>query len=327
MKTMNIEDINAELALLTRKSTLAQAVRIVLSYLRTFYPEESAETLYDRLVFKANHSLAFQKSEMAKLLFVKENEGLKVELTLNFLGIFGSSSPLPTHYSEEVLQSYDDDRVLYDFLNLFNHHLEKFVYQVWQRQRYYIQYQHDLQDKFSKYMFSLIGMHDECKQKESPLELRRLLPFLGILSMRQKSVGTLVSILRHYLDHEDIEVEQGVVTKASIPEWQQTSLGIDNISLGKDFIVGDHVKTKSGKIRIIINNITKELLYDYSIHGQKMTELDALMKLALREPIEYEVMVTLASQEVEPLMFSTHYLGVNSWLGVTNGQKKIVIRN
>ncbi len=325
--TMTIEEINTVLAPMTRKSTLAQAVRIALSYLRTFYPTESAETLYERLIFKANHSLAFQKSEMAKVQFLEEKEGLRVELTLNFLGIFGSSSPLPTHYSEAVLSSHDDDKVLYDFLNLFNHHLEKFVYQVWQRQRYYIQYQHDLQDKFSKYMFSLIGMHDECKQKESPLDLRRLLPFLGILSMRQKSAGTLVSILRHYLDHDDIEIEQGVVTKVMIPEWQQTSLGIGNISLGKDFTVGDHVKTKRGKIRIIINNITRELLYDYSIHGQKMKELDALMKLALREPIDYEVVVTLAPEEVDPLMLSTHYLGVNSWLGVTDGQKKIVIRN
>jgi len=324
---MTVEEINAELAPMTRKSTLTQAVRIVLSHLRTYYPQESAESLYKRLIFKANHSLAFQKSEMAKLQFIEEKEGLKVELTLNFLGVFGSSSPLPTHYSEEVLRSFDDDRVLYDFLNLFNHHLQKFVYQVWQRQRYYIQYQHDLQDKFSKYMFSLIGMHDECKQKESPLELRRLLPFLGILSMRQKSAGTLVSILRHYLDHEEIEIEQGIVTKASIPEWQQPSLGIGNISLGKDFIVGDHVKTKSGKIRIVIKSITKELLYDYGIHGQKMKELDALMKLALREPIDYEVVVTLAPEEIEPLIMSTHYLGVNSWLGVTDGQKEIAIKN
>ena len=324
---VTIDEINSRLVPLIRKSTLSQAVRMAVSHLRKFYPQEDAETLYKRLVFKTNHSMAFQKSEIAKLLFVREQNEVKVELTLNFLGMFGSSSPLPTHYSEDVLRSYDDDKVLYDFLNLFNHHFEKYVYQVWQRQRYYIQYQHDLQDKFSKYMFSLIGMHSESQQKNSTLNLRKLLPFLGVLSMRQKSTGTLVSILRHYLDHKDIEIEQGIVTEATIPEWQQSSLGVNNVVLGKDFLVGDYVKTKRGKIRIVINNIAKEQLYDYSVHGQKMKELDELMKLALKEPIDYEVVATLKPSETEPLAMSSHYLGVNSWLGVRDEDRLIVIRN
>lgn len=324
---MTIEEINTTIAPLTRRSTLAQAVRMAVSYLREYYPKERAEQLYERLVFKSNHSLSFQKSEIAKLLFVEHRDGLKVELTLNFLGVFGSSSPLPSHYSEAVLHSHDDDKVLYDFLNLFNHHLEKFIFQVWQRQRYYIQYQHDLQDRFSKYMLSFIGMYDASQQKHSSLDLRRLLPFLGTLSMRQKSVGTLVSILRHYLDHKDIEIEQGIVTKAPIPDWQQSSLGQDNITLGQSFLIGDYVKTKQGKIRIVLNDIGKEQLYDYSVHGKKMKELDELMKLALNEPMAYEVVVTIAPDEVEPLNMSTHYLGVNSWLGKTNVQKRIAIRS
>jgi len=319
--------LNKKLAPIIRKSTLAQSVRTVVSHLRDFYPQEDAPTLYKRVVFKANHSLAFQKSEIAKLEFVLDDDAVKVEMTLNFLGLFGSSSPLPSHYSEQVLRSYDDDRVLFDFLNLFNHHLQKFVFQVWRRQRYYIQYRHDLQDNFSKYMLSFIGMYDANIHQSSTLDMRRLLPFLGVLSMRQKSAGTLVSILRHYLDHDDIEIEQGIVTQAPIPSWQQSALGQENCTLGNSFLIGDFVKSKRGKIRIVINNIAKEQLYDYSVHGSKMGELDELLKMALNEPIAYEVVVSLKSEEVEPLELGAHYLGVNSWLGDNCQNQKIVIKS
>ena len=320
-----LDGINSILASLTRKSTLSQSVRTALSHLRAFYPDENAEALYRRLVFKTNHSMAFQKSEIAKMQFVSEENGIRVEVTLNFLGLFGSSSPLPTHYSEEVLRSYDDDRLLYDFLNLFNHHIEKYIFQVWQRQRYYIQYRNDLQDKFSKYMLSLIGMHGTQQQQSSTLNLRKLLPFLGVLSMRQKSAGTLVSILRHYLDHDDIAIEQGIVKEMSIPQWQHSSLGEKNITLSSDFLMGERIKTKIGKIRIVINNITKEQLFDYSVHGRKMSELQELMKLALSEPVDYEVVATLQPTETEPLTLSRHHLGVNSWLGQTKHQNTIII--
>lgn len=327
MMQTTLEEINSTLASMTRRSTLSQAVRIALSHLRVFYPDADAEVLYQRLVFKTNHSMAFQKSEIAKLQFVSEENGVKVEVTLNFLGLFGSSSPLPTHYSEEVLSSYDDDRVLYDFLNLFNHHMEKYVFQVWQRQRYYIQYRYDLQDKFSGYMLSLIGMHGALQQPNSTLNLRKLLPFLGVLSMRQKSAGTLVSILRHYLDHDDITIEQGVVKEMAIPQWQRPSLGEGNMTLSRDFLIGECVKTKIGKIRIVINNVTKEQLFDYSVHGCKMGELQELMKLALSEPVDYEVVATLQPSETEPFSMSCQHLGVNSWLGVTESTSQIVIKD
>jgi len=326
---MTVLEINAFIAPSIRKYTLTQAVRVSASYLRDSYPKESAETLYERLKFRANSSLAFQKSEVSKMEFVETPNGRLVEITLNFLGIFGSASPLPSHYSEMVLRSLDGDKILHDFLNIFNHHLQKLVYQVWEKQRYYIQYQHDLQDKFSKYMLSLLGLYDQSSRPDLSLDLRRLMPYIGILSMRQKSSGTLVAILRHYLEHDDIEIVQCVTTEVGIPSFQQASLGQKNMQLGRNMLLGKSIKTKGAKFQILLNNVSFDQLYDYSLHGKKMQELNELIKFAMSEPLEYEVCLSLSdeSEMIKGWHLGEHHLGVNAWMGENSYDKKIVVKN
>ncbi len=57
----------------------------------------------------------FKKTEIANIVFIELLGEVKVEITLNFLGIFGSSSPMPSHFTEMVLDSYDSDHILQDF--------------------------------------------------------------------------------------------------------------------------------------------------------------------------------------------------------------------
>ena len=95
-------------------------------------------------------------------------------VTINFLSIFGASSPMPSSYCEMVLNSMDENRLLYDFLNIFNHNIEKFVYPVWERNRYYAQYQRDLSDKFSKYVLSFLGLYSYSTKKTDTLNLQKL---------------------------------------------------------------------------------------------------------------------------------------------------------
>ncbi|MDF1880606.1 type VI secretion system baseplate subunit TssG, partial [Sulfurimonas sp. MAG313] len=203
---MTTQEINEALEVQIRKVSLPQAIRIVSSYLRDFYPEANASYIYEKIHFKANPSLAFPKSEISKVEFKETRNGIKAFLTLNFMALFGSASPLPSHYSESVLDSLDldNDAVLVNFLDMFNHHLQKFVYPAWEKQRYYIQYQRDLADKFSKYMMSILGLYAQSQEKTTKLDFLKLMPYIGLLSMRNKSAASMVAIIRHYLSHDNI---------------------------------------------------------------------------------------------------------------------------
>ncbi len=325
---MTIIDINNRIKESTSKYSLPQSIRVVCNYLKKFYPEVSSEMLYKKIIFKANPSLSFQRSEIKNILFINTESGVKVEMTLNFLGIFGSSSPMPSNYTEMVLDSVDSDRVLHDFLNLFNHHLQRFVYPIWEKHRYYIQYKNDLKDKFSKYILSFLGLYSHSQEVSSSLNLQKLIPYIGILSMKHKSAGTLKSILRHYLSHNDIEIIQCIPSKYKIPSWQYSSLGESNISLGSNFLIGETIVSKNAKFQVLLKNVTSKDLVKYSVLGKKMKELNELISFSLKEPLEHEVCLEIKHEEKEMLVLDQEnkkYLGVNSWIGESHYDEQIII--
>ncbi|WP_324172455.1 type VI secretion system baseplate subunit TssG [Sulfurimonas sp.] len=322
---MTIIELNKKIKSSIGKYPLAQGIRVAMTYLRTMYPKEEPQALYERLRFKSNPSLAFAKSEISKMEFVETPKGKNVEITLNFLGLFGAASPLPSHYCEMVLDSSDTDKVLQDFLDLFNHHIQKMFYPIWQRQRYYIQYQSDLTDKFSKYMLSLLGLYSETQVKSSTLNFQKILPYIGLLSMKQKSAGTLVSILRHYLEHDELEIVQCIEMNEKIPSWQLAGLGEENCTLGLDLLLGESVKTKGSKFQILLRDISFNSLYKYSLHGEKIGELKELIDFALNEPLEYELCLEIQKDKTEPFELSKHYLGVNCFCGAVEKDEKIIL--
>jgi type VI secretion system protein ImpH len=322
---MSIVKLNKIIQTSIAKYSLTQGVRVAMTYLRTMYPQEEPQALYERLRFKSNPSLSFAKSEISKMEFVETIKGKNVEITLNFLGLFGASSPLPSHYCEMVLDSSDTDKVLQDFLDLFNHHIQKIFYQVWQRQRYYIQYQSDLSDKFSKYMLSLLGLYSQTQVKSSTLDFQKILPYIGLLSMKQKSAGTLVSILRHYLEHDELEIVQCIEMNETIPTWQLGALGEENCNLGSDLLLGESVKTKGSKFQILLKDISFDSLYKYSLHGEKIGELKELINFALNEPLEYELCLDIQKNKTESFEISKHHLGVNCFCGVVEKDEKIIL--
>jgi len=322
---MSIVKLNQKIKSSVIKYSLAQGVRVAMTHLKNMYPNETPQTLYERLRFKSNPSLSFAKSEILKMEFVETLKGRQVEITLNFLGLFGAASPLPSHYCEMVLDSSDTDKVLQDFLDLFNHHIQKMFYPIWQRQRYYIQYQSDLTDKFSKYMLSLLGLYSETQVHNATLNFQKILPYIGLLSMKQKSAGTLVAILRHYLEHDELEIVQCIEMNEKIPSWQLGALGEHNCSLNLDFLIGKSVKTKSSKFQILLKDIAFDGLYKYSLHGKKINELKELIDFALNEPLEYELCLAIQKDKVESFEISKHYLGVNCFCGVVEKDEKIIL--
>ena len=326
---MNIEIINKKLNKKVKKYSFPQAIRIISYFLKKIYPEEEHSKLYKRIYFKGNASLTFQKSEILEMLFLKNKEyGTKVEITLNFLALFGSSSPLPGPYNEMALRSKKSDKILHDLLSLFNHNLQKFIYPIWEKQRYYIQYKKDLKDKFSKYMLSLLGLYANLGSSSNKVNFHKIMPYIGVLSMRQKSAGTLVTILRHYLDFENVEIIQCIKMQSKIPKWQYLQLGSKNSVLGEDTMIGKFIINKSSKFRILLRNVESSDMYKYSIHGSKMNELNDLISFAFNEPLDYDVCMSIKKENKTKFYLSNEnkqYLGINSWIGESLFDEEIII--
>jgi len=318
--------VNSAMNKMAHTATLPVAIQIVMNVLKDMYPQKDFDDLYEIILFKTNPSLAFPKSDIQSVIFLTHKEEVRVEITLNFLSIFGASSPLPMHYSERVLEDASHEKILLDFLDMLNHRLKKLIYPIWQKQRYYIQYQEDLKDNFSKYILSMLGLYSQAKGAATSLDMHKLLPFSGILSMHQKSAVSLVSILKHYFSHEAISIEEGIVSKSKLPEDQYVKLGDVNCALGEDMCIGTFLLTRNLKFRIVFDHIAWKELREFAYMGMKQKQLSDLMRLIQRAPLAYDIVVSLKKEEINPCVLGTDIsLGVNGWIGNVDSDQSILV--
>lgn len=321
-----LELINIALKKIVFRVSLPVAVRIIMTILKDMYPQKESDELYEMLLFKTNPSLGFPKSDISGIYFSNMLDEVRVEMTLNFLGIFGAASPLPIHYSEKVLDDSHKERILVDFLDMLNHRLKKLIYPIWEKQRYYMQYRVDLKDNFSKYILSILGLYTQSQIDTHHLDLHKLLPFSGILSMHQKSRTSLLAILQHYFDDEHIRIEEGIISKSSIPESQQVRLGDMNSQLGMNMSIGTFVLTRNLKFRIHFDNVSWEDLADFSDKGTKLEVLKNLMKLIQKTPLSYDIAVKIKKGEIKPcILGESSSLGINGWIGDVEEDQNLIV--
>jgi type VI secretion system protein ImpH len=322
-----IENINKRLQKVIKNITFPIAIRLIQSTLVDLFPDKNIEELYELLLFKASPSMAFQKSDIQEVIFIQANHSLRVSITVNFLSIFGASSPLPAHYNERVLDDFYNDQVLIDFLNMLNHRLKKLIYPIWERNRYYVSYNKDLSDNFSKYILSTLGLYSQYKGAKTSLNLHKLLPFSSILSMHQKSTVSLLAMLKHYFDYEDIVIEEGIISKSLLPQTQHFNLGENNSLLGENTCIGAFILSRNLKFRVHFNNITWSQLEDFTLNNKKKSELFDLIRLIQNNPLDYDIALSIPKEEIKPCTLgkTNIYLGANSWIGELQENQTIII--
>jgi len=323
----DIKHVNNALKHIVKNVTFTVAIRLIQNTLKEWFPEKTTDELYELLLFKTLPSLSFQKSDIHSVLFIKNEENLQVEITLNFLSIFGASSPLPAHYNERILEDSYNKKVLIDFLNMLNHRLKKLIYPIWKKHRYYVQYQDDLSDNFSKYILSILGLYSQSQGIPTSLDLHKLLPFSGILSMHQKSTVSLLAILKHYFSHNEITIEEGIIAKSTFPKHQHLRLGENNALLGENTCIGTFVLSRNLKYRIHFNNIKWKDLEDFTLNGSKKIQLSDLIQLIQKTPLAYDIALTIPKEEMHPCILGKQpiYLGGNSWIGNIDKSQTIII--
>ncbi len=321
-----LQPINKLMKKIEHSITLPIAIQVSISILKKIYPNLEFDALYEKIRFNANPSLSFQKSDIKDIIFVNKNNTISVEMTLNFLSIFGASSPIPSHYSEKILRDSQKDKVLYDFLNILNHRIMRLINPVWAKHRYYIQYRHNLQDPLSKYFLSLVGLYPQSQGINTFLNINRLMPFIASLGMLQKSSSSILPILRHYFSHEEIEIQEGVISRFNISQQQQMSIGNANSTLGQDMHIGTFILSRTLSFIISFKGIAWEDLEKFSYNGHKKRELDTLMKILLNTPLDYRISITIAKEEIQPCVLGTgSMLGSNSWIGNVDYEQTITV--
>lgn len=308
----------SELSRGIREYSLFQAVMLVVDRLRDAHPDMSDDELYDQLEFQANPSLGFPGSDVDRVEFFEEHGLLHARLRFNLIGLFGAGSPLPAFYGEQALGDGEEGNPTRHFLDLFHHRLQRLMLPIWRKYRYRASFSSGALDPFSSQLFALIGLGGVEIRQARELNWKRLLPYLGLLSLRAHSAALIEAVLRYYFKHAQLVIEQCIERRVEILHEQRNRLGLGNSVLGEDLVLGERVRDRSGKFRIHIRELDWQRFHEFLPIGFGYQPLCALVRFTLRDPLDYDIRLVLRQEEIRELCIGEQNacrLGWTSWLG------------
>ncbi|AZF26624.1 type VI secretion system baseplate subunit TssG [Pseudomonas sp. R2-60-08W] len=300
-----------------REYTLFQAVVQVVARLREAHPLLDEDALYDQLEFQANPGLGFAGHDIDRVEFFLDHGHLRARLRINVLGLFGAGSPLPAFYAEQAFAERAGGNPTRDFLDMFHHRLHRLMLPIWRKYRYRACFQQGASDGFSQQMFALIGLGSHAIRSASRLDCKRLLPYLGLLSLRAHSAALMETVLRYYFKHAQVFIEQWVERTVDVAHSQRNDLGHANCTLGDDLVLGRRIADRSGKFRVHIKALGWQRFHDFLPTGTAYAPACSLVRLTARDALQFDLRLVLAPGEIRALHIGENNvcrLGWTSWL-------------
>lgn len=307
-----------------RAFSFAQAVRLLRQAHGGADKTRSEHFLRERLRVRALLSLGFPATDLAgleELPAVEDDpsgEAGRVRLTATFLGLYGPSSPLPTFYTEELLDEQSEDRsVSRDFLDVVGDGFFTLFFLAWTRHRLSLKACEERDPDTMERLYSLVGLGDpEVRALFSQPGL--LLRSMGLLTQFPRSAAGLRGLLAER-SGAPVRVEQCVSRQVPIPADQRCRLGGDTAALGETAWLGRQARDDTGKIRIEVGPLCVENYRRVIPGGDWHTAIVRLVRFYCTEPLEFDVLFLLDPAEAKGARLGQGHwsrLGCDAWLGV-----------
>ena len=305
-------------------------------------PGEDGPLEQEAIRFRSNQKRNFPATDVRRIerksggrtRMITENPDV-AQMVLNFMGLYGVSSPLPDYFSEMIAtldDEEDDEEEIYDeaengiralrnFLDIFNHRIYSLYYRSWKKYRYHLQFEAGGEDDFSQYMLSLLGLDTPAVQDLIGVDVSRLISYAGVLGQRRRSAAGLQALLSGYFDGIDTKIIEFMPRWVTIPDEYRACLGAEGggvpLRLGETFTIGDRIRDFSGKFRVVLAPLKLEAFQRFLPGGIDSQKLRQLVKLYAPDQLSFDVELLLSKDEVPPLQLGTGLaqLGWTSWLG------------
>jgi len=241
-------------------------------------------------------------------------------IDVTFLGLYGTSSPLPSFYTEDLLHEASDDKsVTRDFLDVLNTGIYQIFIRSLLKYNLFLQITEEHDNRYLERLYCLAGLGESLPPDVSADE-RSLFRYSGIMSQSPRSALGLRSILRDALGMQ-VEIEQCVVRMVAIPEDQHPLLGINNVVLGEDLHIGSEIADCMQLFRIVIGPVEAKQAADYLPGGAMYRRADFLTTRYLVMPLDYELKILIDTDGIGSVRLGDNQcacLGINSWFIAEN---------
>ncbi|MDP2193669.1 MAG: type VI secretion system baseplate subunit TssG [Alphaproteobacteria bacterium] len=306
-----------------------QAVELLQQMLPDSTPlGEGSNPTQEAVRIKSRVSLSPASSEIHSFSLPKPYENQPI-LWINFMGIAGVQGPLPTPYTELVMErSSKHDYAFRDFLDIFNHRYASLWHRL--KKRTFISYSQKDPTKthIGKCLLSVCGLGNQALRNKVFVSDRTLLSYHDLLWKRPRTPYGLVKILStHFQLPVTVHQYQGAWVVA--PDSEITRLGTRQNqmnALGTQTILGRKIWNQAAGIRIDIGPMNwKELqqLIPAQIKNHQGEILTGHFNQSLRDlslfyiGIDYHVKFRLKihGHSIKPLRLNRQFsLGHHTWL-------------
>jgi type VI secretion system protein ImpH len=245
-------------------------------------------------------------------------------VTVNFMGLYGPASPLPNHFTEEVLWAGVDGQGMRDFLDLFHHRFISFVYRAWEKYRYPVQCDPERPDEFTLRVLCLMGLGTRGTVEAAGIERRDLLRATGLLADRHRSAAGLEAFLSTELEGIGVRVISCVERRVGIPPAQLALLGRRNSRLGEELCLGERLSDRSSAFRIVVGSLDEAGFRRLLPGGKDLARLVRLARLYVSDPLQFDLTLRLRADQVPALRLGEETrlpLGQMSWLVPTGREE------
>ncbi len=303
--------------------------------------------------FGAHPSVEFPASQIFDIE-PREDSDHPTKMTVTFFGMFGPIGALPLHYTEMILErAAKKDRVLLEFLDLFNHRLISLFYRAWEKYQFWIVGerallqerlatqageeqlrafvldQRPLLDPLGQILLSLVGLGSPATRYSVPMR-DRLEPrteisdqtwrfYAGLLSLRNRPA---VNLERMLSDHFGLQFKlQSLCGRwLQLERQDQTRLSRGgNTKLGQETVAGRKVWEVQGKFRLCIGPLSYDQFCSFLPIGHAHQPLTQMTRFYVGQHLDFDLDLQLLTSEIPKLRCGDRTgigarLGWNSWL-------------
>jgi type VI secretion system protein ImpH len=316
MTTGSKTDLKSEILKEGHAFSFYQIIRLLGSIQkRTAKNRPSKGGVFEKIRIKPHLSMAFPVSDVEKIEERDDPDSDQLLITANMMGLYGSTSPLPTFYTEELIaEEARDESVSRDFIDIINQRLYELLYRCWIKYRQYLQVIEVQHAPDLERLFCLLGLGEEVLRKEID-DPQSLLRYIGLFSQFPRSALGLKTLLQDALGSIPLKVISCVERNATIDLDQRCCLGVSGCSLGNDAYLGQEIADRMGKFRIQVGPVNEKEFQTFSPGNKAYERLISLTKIYLTEPIEYDLELILAKGQAQTVCLSDAdhaMLGVSS---------------
>ena len=240
-----------------------------------------------------------------------------LELTTTFLGLYGPASPLPTFYTEELIEEYiDGGSVKKDFMDIFNIVFFELFFNVITKYHLIYKLADDKNEEYADRIYSLMGLGSS-EIRESMPEREDFMKYAGIFLHQSKSVSGLESIIKDYFNIKDIKIEEFIKRIVKIDRSQQCFLGSKNTILSDNCHIGSKKTDFSGKIAIDLGQLDKDKFHSFLPSGKNFKVLSKIVNFYMDRPVDVEIRMSPAKDKFKSASLSSDnwgQLGYNTWI-------------